>query len=174
LINSYFITFNSDVIISRCTNNFGPRQFVEKLIPKIIILANQDMKIPIYGEGKNIRDWIYVDDHCNAIEKILFNGKSGESYNISANNEVDNITIVKKILNIMKKSEDLIEFVEDRPGHDFRYSMTSKKINDELDWKIKTNFDKGLEKTVQWYLDNPEILNNISQTVLDPTPWKHN
>ena len=174
LINSYFITFNSDVIISRCTNNFGPRQFVEKLIPKIIILANQDMKIPIYGEGKNIRDWIYVDDHCNAIEKILFNGKSGESYNISANNEVDNITIVKKILNIMKKSEDLIEFVEDRPGHDFRYSMTSKKINDELDWKIKTNFDKGLEKTIQWYLDNPEILNNISQTVLDPTPWKRN
>ena len=127
LINSYSITYNSDVVITRCTNNYGPRQFVEKLIPKTIILANKDLKIPIYGEGKNIRDWIFVDDHCNAIDTVLFNGKSGESYNISADNEIDNITIVKKILEIMDKSEDLMQFVEDRPGHDFRYSMTSKK-----------------------------------------------
>ena len=125
LINSYITTFNSDVIITRCTNNFGPRQFPEKLIPKTIILANNDMKIPIYGTGKNIRDWIFVDDHCNAVNMALLKGNSGESYNISANNEIDNITIVKKILAIMNKSEDLIEFVEDRPGHDFRYSMTS-------------------------------------------------
>ena len=104
----------------------------------------------------------------------LFNGKSGESYNISADNETDNLTIVKKILKIMDKSEDLIGFVEDRPGHDFRYSMTSKKISNELDWKINTSFDKGLEKTIEWYLNNPEILNDISQTVLDPTPWKNN
>ena len=174
LMNSYSITFDSDVIITRCTNNFGPRQFIEKLIPKTIILANKNLKIPIYGEGKNIRDWIYVDDHCDAIKKVLFNGKAGESYNVSANNEVDNITIVKKILNIMCRPDDLIEFVEDRPGHDFRYSMSSKRISDELDWKVKTSFDEGLQKTVQWYLDNPEILNNISQTVLDPTPWKNN
>ena len=161
-------------MITRCTNNYGPRQFVEKLIPKTIILANKDLKIPIYGEGKNIRDWIFVDDHCNAIDTVLFNGKSGESYNISADNEIDNITIVKKILEIMDKSEDLMQFVEDRPGHDFRYSMTSKKISNDLNWKLKTSFEKGLEKTIEWYLNNPDILNNISKTVLDYTPWKNN
>ena len=174
LINSYVRTFNIDSVITKCTNNYGPHQYPEKLIPKTIILANKNLKIPIYGEGKNIRDWIYVDDHCDAIKKVLFNGKAGESYNVSANNEVDNITIVKKILSIMDKSNDLIEFVEDRPGHDFRYSMSSKKISDELDWKVRTSFDEGLQKTVQWYIDNPEILNDISQTVLDPTPWKNN
>ena len=98
LMKSYFVTFDSDIVITRCTNNFGPRQFVEKLIPKTIILANQNLKIPIYGKGKNIRDWIYVDDHCDAVEKVLFNGKKGDSYNISSNNELDNLTIVKKIL----------------------------------------------------------------------------
>ena len=127
LIKSFAVTYDSDVIITRCTNNFGPRQFVEKLIPKIIILANKNLKIPIYGEGKNIRDWLFVDNHCDAVERVLFDGKSGESYNISADNEIDNLTIVKKILKIMDKPEDLIEFVEDRPGHDFRYSMSSKK-----------------------------------------------
>jgi len=173
IINSYSVTYGSDVIITRCTNNYGPRQFAEKLIPKTIILANQNHKIPIYGNGSNIRDWIYVDDHCDAVSSVLFNGVSGKSYNISANNEIDNLTIVKKILNIMDKSEDLIEFVEDRPGHDFRYSMDSKKITSELNWKTKLSFDKGLEKTIQWYLDNPEIVNNVSSTVLDPTPWKN-
>ena len=160
IINSYSVTYGSDVIITRCTNNYGPRQFAEKLIPKTIILANQNHKIPIYGNGSNIRDWIYVDDHCDAVSLVLFNGVSGKSYNISANNEIDNLTIVKKILNIMDKSEDLIEFVEDRPGHDFRYSMDSKKITSELNWKTKLSFDKCLEKTIQWYLDNPEIINN--------------
>ena len=172
LIKSYFTTFGSDVVITRCTNNFGPRQFVEKLIPKIIILANKNLPIPIYGKGNNIRDWIYVDDHCDAVRTALLNGKSGESYNISANNEIDNLTIVKKILKIMDKSEDLIKFVEDRPGHDFRYSMTSQKISNELNWNKKIEFEQGLQKTIQWYLDNPEILDNISQTVLDATPWK--
>ena len=173
LINSYAVTFQSDVVITRCTNNYGPRQFLEKLIPKTIILANKNLKIPIYGEGKNVRDWIYVDDHCDAVKMALLDGRSGESYNISANNEVDNLTIVKKILKIMDKPEDLIEFGEDRPGHDFRYSMSSKKISNELGWIMKTSFEEGLEKTIQWYLDNPEILSNISQTVLDPTPWKN-
>ena len=171
LINSYFTTFNSDVIITRCTNNYGPRQFAEKLVPKTIILAYHNKKIPIYGNGKNIRDWIYVDDHCDAVLSALHHGKSGESYNISANNEIDNLAIVRKILEIMNKPETLIEFVEDRPGHDLRYSLDSTKISDQLGWKIKLSFEEGLEKTVQWYLDNPELLNNVS-SVLDPTPWK--
>ena len=173
LANSYYTTYGSDVIITRCTNNYGPRQFAEKLIPKTIILASKDMKIPIYGKGTNIRDWIYVDDHCNAVLMTLLNGKAGESYNISANNEIDNLTVVRKILEIMNKSEDLINFVEDRPGHDFRYSMDSKKISDELGWRVKSNFDYGLRKTIQWYLDHPDILNNVSSTVLDSTPWKN-
>jgi len=173
LINSYFTTFNSDVIITRCTNNYGPRQFAEKLVPKTIILAYHNKKIPIYGNGKNIRDWIYVDDHCDAVLSALHHGKSGESYNISANNEIDNLTIVRKILEIMNKPENLIEFVEDRPGHDFRYSLDSTKISDQLGWKVKSSFEEGLEKTVQWYLDNPELLNNISSAILDSTPWKN-
>ena len=172
LINSYFTTFNSDVIITRCTNNYGPRQFAEKLVPKTIILAYHNKKIPIYGNGKNIRDWIYVDDHCDAVLSALHHGKSGESYNISANNEIDNLTIVRKILEIMNKPETLIEFVEDRPGHDLRYSLDSTKISEQLGWKVKSSFEEGLEKTVQWYLDNTELLNNVSSAVLDPTPWK--
>ena len=173
LANSYSATYGSDVIITRCTNNYGPRQFAEKLIPKTILLANKDMKIPIYGKGTNIRDWIYVDDHCNAVLMTLLNGKAGESYNISANNEIDNLTVVRKILEIMNKPEDLINFVEDRPGHDFRYSMDSKKISDELGWGVKSNFDDSLRKTIQWYMDNPKLLNNVSSAVTDPTPWKN-
>ena len=172
LVMSYFQTYDSDVVTTRCTNNYGPRQFVEKLIPKTIILANKDKKIPVYGKGNNIRDWIFVDDHCDAVLMSLLNGKKGASYNISADNEIDNMTVVRKILDIMDKSEDLIEFVEDRPGHDFRYSLNSKKIANELGWKRNTNFDEGIRKTVQWYLDNPEILNDVSRTVLDSTPWK--
>jgi dTDP-glucose 4,6-dehydratase len=173
LIKSYVSTHNSDVIITRCTNNYGPRQFPEKLIPKIIILANQLNNIPIYGQGLNIRDWIHVDDHCNAVLMALLDGKTGESYNVSANNEVDNLTIVHKILKLMNKPDDLIKFVEDRPGHDLRYSMDSKKISNELGWKIKTSFDDGLQNTINWYLNNPEILNKIHlETVQDSTPWK--
>ena len=172
LVNSYFTTYNSNVIITRCTNNYGPRQFPEKLIPKTILLADQNKKIPIYGNGKNIRDWIFVEDHCNAIFNILTNGKSGESYNISASNEIDNITIVKKILSLMNKSEDLIEFVEDRPGHDFRYSMDSHKIKKELKWETKINFEEGIKKTVDWYLSNREWWKNIVKNSLNPTPWK--
>ena len=173
LVQSYAVTYDSNVIITRCTNNYGPRQFAEKLIPKTIILASQNRKIPIYGNGANIRDWIYVDDHCNAVLLTLLNGKAGESYNISANNEIDNLTIVKKILNIMNKPENLIEFVEDRPGHDLRYSLDSTKISEQLEWKVKTSFEDGLRNTVEWYLNNPELLNTISSTVLDPTPWKN-
>ena len=158
LVNSYFTTYNSNVIITRCTNNYGPRQFPEKLIPKTNSFSRSNKKIPIYGNGKNIRDWIFVEDHCNAIFNILTNGKSGESYNISASNEIDNITIVKKILSLMNKSEDLIEFVEDRPGHDFRYSMDSQKTKKELNWQTKVNFEEGIKKTVDWYLSNKEMV----------------
>jgi len=172
LVNSYFTTYNSNVIITRCTNNYGPRQFPEKLIPKTILLADQNKKIPIYGNGKNIRDWIFVEDHCNAIFNILTNGKSGESYNISASNEIDNIAIVKKILSLMNKSEDLIEFVEDRPGHDFRYSMDSQKTKKELNWQTKVNFEEGIKKTVDWYLSNREWWKNIMKNSLNQTPWK--
>ena len=172
LVNSYVKTYDLDCVITRCTNNYGPRQFYEKLIPKTIFLANQDKKIPIYGTGKNIRDWIFVDDHCEAVYNVLLNGKSGESYNISSNNELDNTTIVKKILEIMNKSGNLIEFVDDRPGHDLRYSLDSTKISDQLGWKVKSSFEKGLEKTVQWYIDNPKLLNDVSSAILEPTPWK--
>ena len=173
LINSYVTTYDCDCVITRCTNNYGPRQFPEKLIPKTILLANKDKKIPVYGNGKNIRDWIFVDDHCEAVLRILLDGKSGESYNISANNEVDNLTIIRKILNILNKSEDLIEFVEDRPGHDFRYSLESKKIRKELSWSESTSFEKGLEKTVDWYLSNKDWWENIFEQALNSTPWKN-
>jgi len=173
LINSYTTTYDCDCVITRCTNNYGPRQYPEKLIPKTILLANKDKKIPVYGNGKNIRDWIFVDDHCEAVLRILLDGKSGESYNISANNEVDNLTIIRKILNILNKSEDLIEFVEDRPGHDFRYSLESKKIRNELNWSESTSFEKGLEKTVDWYLSNKDWWENIFKQALNPTPWKN-
>ena len=172
LINSYRVTYDSDVIITRCTNNYGPRQFSEKLIPKTIILAKQGQNIPIYGNGKNIRDWIHVDDHCNGILSLLLDGKSGQSYNISANNEIDNVTIVKIILEIMGKSEDLIEYVEDRPGHDFRYSMSSNKISKEYGWKPKIGFEEGIEKTIEWYLNHQEIWKDLSPKILDSTPWK--
>ena len=173
LVNSYIVTYDCDCVITRCTNNYGSRQFPEKLIPKTLILASQNKKVPIYGEGKNIRDWIFVDDHCEAVYKVLLKGKSGESYNISANNEVDNLTIVKKILEILDKPQDLIKSVEDRPGHDFRYSLDSSKVRSELNWSENTNFDDGLKKTVDWYLSNPAWWQNISQDILKSTPWKN-
>jgi len=173
LVNSYIVTYDCDCVITRCTNNYGSRQFPEKLIPKTLILASQNKKVPIYGEGKNIRDWIFVDDHCEAIYNVLLRGKSGESYNISANNEVDNLTIVKKILEILDKPQDLIKSVEDRPGHDFRYSLDSSKVRSELNWSENTNFDDGLKKTVDWYLSNPKWWQNISQDILKSTPWKN-
>ena len=173
LINAYFVTHNCDVIITRCTNNYGPCQFAEKLIPKTIALTEQGKKIPIYGTGKSIRDWIYVEDHCEGIMLALQKGKSGESYNISADNEIDNLTIVKQILRLLGKSEKSIEFVERRPGEDTRYSLDSTKIRNELGWKQKTNFEKGLEKTIQWYNENHKVLENLSDNTLSSTPWKN-
>ena len=173
LINSFYITHNSDVVITRCTNNYGPRQFPEKLIPKTILLAKKERNIPIYGHGKNSRDWIFVDEHCDAVYEILINGKSGQVYNISANNELNNIQIVNKILEIMGKSNDLIEFVEDRPGHDQRYSLDSSKIKNELGWSAKINFEDGIKKTIEWYEKNFSYYESISNEVLKSTPWKN-
>ena len=172
LIQSYVTTYGCDVIITRCTNNYGPKQFPEKLIPKTIILALNDKKIPVYGTGKNIRDWIFVEDHCDAIIDVLIKGKSGQSYNISGGNEIDNITIIEKILSIVGKSTKSIEFVEDRPGHDFRYSMKSTKIKNELGWVQKKKFEDGIKKTVDWYIENKEWWMNLNKEILDATSWK--
>lgn len=171
LVNSYFVTYGCDVITTRCTNNYGPRQSPEKLIPKTILLAERNKKIPIYGAGKNIRDWIYVLDHCDAVLKILLKGKTGESYNISADNEIDNLKIVKKILKIMDKSEDLIEFIVDRPGHDFRYSLSSNKIRRNLSWKPAHKLEDGLKKTIEWYQQNREWTRHISDNAF-VISWK--
>ncbi len=173
LINSYIVTYGCDILVTRCTNNYGPMQFPEKLIPKVIILAAQNKKIPIYGNGKNIRDWIFVSDHCNAIMEVLLKGEKGKSYNISAYNEVDNLTIIKEILEIMNKSTDQIEFIEDRPGHDFRYSLNSSKIRKELNWLPKTEFHDGLKKTVNWYLENKEWWAKISEKEFSIPHWKN-
>ena len=170
---AYHRTYNLDIVITRCTNNFGPYQFPEKLIPKTIIRASLGMKIPIYGSGKNIRDWIYVLDHCEALEIILEKGKAGEIYNISSGNEEDNLTLVKKILKIMGKNEDLIEFVEDRPGHDVRYSLDSSKIRRELQWKPKYTLEDALKKTVEWYLANESWWRPlINEQIIHQKPWK--
>jgi dTDP-glucose 4,6-dehydratase len=172
LVQSYITTYGCNAITTRCTNNYGPRQSPEKLIPKIIILAQKNKQIPIYGTGKNIRDWIYVLDHCDAILKILFHGKNGISYNISAANEIDNLTIVRKILKIMGKSFDLIHFTKDRPGHDFRYSLNSRKIRGELHWRPKYNFEKGLERTINWYIENKKWWADTPSSILSAYNWK--
>ena len=149
-------TYGVDAVITRCTNNYGPRQFNEKLIPKAIGLCNENKKIPVYGTGASIRDWIHVEDHCKAIMLVLEKGKSGESYNISSSNEVNNLTLVTKILEILNKSKENIQFVENRLGEDTRYSLDSSKIHRELGWTPKISFDEGLEKTVQWYISNKD------------------
>jgi len=161
LIKSYFTTYGVDAKITRCTNNYGPRQFPEKLIPKAIILAQQNEKIPLYGTGKNIRDWIFVDDHCDAVMQVFNKGKPGESYNIAGGNELNNNTIVKKILKILKKPTTLIKYVSDRPGHDFRYSLNSSKIKRDLGWKPKHTFETGLQMTVDWYVNNHKWWLNV-------------
>jgi dTDP-glucose 4,6-dehydratase len=172
LVRSYVVTYDCDVIMTRSTNNYGPRQSSEKLIPKAIILAYKNQKIPVYGTGKNIRDWIHVLDHCNAIMKIFLKGKSGQSYNISANNEIDNTSIVKKILKIMNKSTDLISFTKDRPGHDFRYSLDSRKIRRELHWNTTYDFEEGLDATIDWYLQNKKWWQGVSTASLKTVKWK--
>ena len=154
LVLAYHRTFKLPVTISRCSNNYGPYHFPEKLIPLMISRALNDEKLPVYGDGKNVRDWLYVTDHCKAIDLIIRNGKEGEVYNIGGHNEKANIDVVKTILKALNKSEDLIEFVKDRPGHDLRYAIDPTKIEKELGWKPQYTFDTGIKETIQWYLDN--------------------
>ena len=170
---SYNKTYGLDASITRCTNNFGPCQLPEKLIPKTIIRALKNLPIPIYGTGTNIRDWIYVQDHCEAIETVLEKGKPGEVYNVSAGNEIANVEIVKKILAIVHKPESLMTFVEDRPGHDIRYSLDSTKLRSMLGWHPKFVFNESLEITVRWYLENEHWWTPFAtENILHPTPWK--
>lgn len=154
-------TYGLPVTISRCSNNYGPYQFPEKLIPLMVVRALEDQPLPVYGEGLNVRDWLYVDDHCKAIDMIIHNGKIGEVYNVGGHNEKQNIEVVKTILRQLSKPESLITFVKDRAGHDLRYAIDPSKISAELGWQPETDFDSGMKKTIQWYLDNAEWIEEI-------------
>jgi len=170
---AYVRTYGINASITRCTNNYGPYQFPEKLIPKTIIRASMNLKIPIYGTGKNVRDWLYVLDHCKAIDLVMQKGEKGEIYNISSGEEKTNLEVVTEILRIMGKNESLIEFVENRPGHDLRYSLDSSKIREELGWKPKRSFEEGIRETVRWYLQNEWWWKSLAnKNILHPTPWK--
>jgi dTDP-glucose 4,6-dehydratase len=170
---AYHRTYNLDIVTVRCTNNYGPYQFPEKLIPKTIIRLLLNLPVPIYGKGTNIRDWIYVQDFCEAIDIVLNKGKSGEIYNVSAGNELKNIDIVENILKLMDKPRNAVTFVEDRPGHDIRYSLDSSKLRNELGWSPKHSFQDSLKTTVNWYVDNEWWWRPLAtEQVLHPTPWK--
>ena len=170
---AYARTYGLDAMVTRCTNNYGPHQFPEKLIPKTIIRTLMNLKIPIYGTGENVRDWIYVIDHCRAIEMVMQSGKAGEIYNVSSGEEKTNLEVVGEILSCMGEDEGGIEFVEDRPGHDLRYSLDSSKIRDELGWCPEHNFRKGIEEAVRWYEENEGWWRPLADDrVLHPTPWK--
>ena len=156
LAMAYYRTFGLPVTISRCSNNYGPYQFPEKLIPLMIANCLADKPLPVYSEGLNVRDWLYVEDHCKAIDMILQNGRVGEVYNIGGHNEMANIDIVKIIIDALGKSEDLITYVTDRKGHDMRYAIDPTKIHNELGWLPETMFKDGIKKTIQWYLDNKD------------------
>ena len=170
---AYSRTYDLDVAITRCTNNYGPYQLPEKLVPKTIIRALKGLKVPIYGSGKNVRDWIYVQDHCEAIDLVLSKGEAGEIYNVSSGNELTNVEIVRRILRVMGKSEDLMTFVEDRPGHDVRYSLDSSRIRSRLGWKPRFFFKEALKLTVDWYVDNEHWWKPLATgEILRSTAWK--
>ena len=175
LVGSYARTYGTKCIITRCTNNFGPYQFPEKLIPKTIIRAKKDLKVPLYGDGNQIRSWIFVLDHVSAIESLITKGTPGQTYNITAWNEISNKTITGKILNLMGKSNDLIEYVDDRPGHDKRYSIDSSKIQNDIGWKPAYDFDNALKQTVDWYMENNDWWEPLAdEKTLHPQPWTIN
>ncbi|MEN3052328.1 MAG: dTDP-glucose 4,6-dehydratase [Candidatus Methanosuratincola petrocarbonis] len=170
---AYRRTFGIDVVITRCTNNFGPYQFPEKLIPKTIVRAMKGLRVPIYGSGKNVRDWIYVEDHCEAVVAVLERGEPGSIYNVSSGNELDNLSLVRKILRMMGLDGSLIEHVADRPGHDLRYSLDSSKIRNELGWFSRHKFEDALSKTVDWYRSNEWWwLPLADHRTLSPEPWQ--
>lgn len=163
LVRAYHETFDLPVNITRCSNNYGPYQFPEKLIPLMITHALEDQELPVYGDGLHVRDWLHVEDHCAALDRVIHRGKDGEVYNIGGNNERTNLEIVKLILKVLGKSEELIRFVEDRLGHDRRYAIHSAKIQRELGWKLKYTLEDGLRQTIQWYLDNRDWWERIKK-----------
>ena len=168
LIYSYVRTFNIPAIVTNCSNNYGPRQHPEKLIPKLIYNILQNKSLPIYGKGRNSREWIFVDDHCEALIKIYKKGKLGEFYNIGSNYNINNLQVVKKLLSIAKKKINFgkkvkIKFVKDRPGHDMRYAINSSKLKNKLGWAPKINFSKGLEKTFLWYFENQKYYSKLNK-----------
>ena len=172
LVASYYRTYGINCITTRCTNNFGPNQFPEKLIPKTIIRSIKGLKVPLYGNGEQIRSWIYVNDHVQAIESLISKGQAGQVYNITAYEEITNKTIVEKILDILGKSHDMIEYVGDRPGHDKRYSIDCSKIENQTGWKPKFEFDDALKQTVDWYLKNQSWWEPlVDENTLHPQPW---
>ncbi len=168
-VRAYFNTYNLPVVISNCSNNYGPNQFPEKLIPLAINNIKNNLAIPVYGKGENVRDWLYVEDHAKAIDRVFHYGKPGDTYNIGGNNEWKNIDLLRLLCGIMDKklnrskgtSEKLMQFVKDRAGHDLRYAIDSTKIKTDLSWEPEIEFRSGLEKTVSWYLENEEWLNNV-------------
>ena len=161
LVLAYHRTFKLPVTISRCSNNYGPYQFPEKLIPLMIQKASNDESLPVYGNGANVRDWLYVGDHCTAIDLVVRNGRDGEVYNIGGHNERTNLQVVKTILKALGKPDSLINYVKDRPGHDLRYAIDPKKIETELGWKPEFNFDTGIVETIKWNLNNKEWLKHV-------------
>jgi dTDP-glucose 4,6-dehydratase len=171
LVSSYVRTFKLDAIISNCSNNYGPRQFPEKLVPKMIYNILNNNPLPVYANGKNSREWIYVDDHCDALIKLFFKGKKGEKYNIGSGINCTNIAIIKKIIETFKKKKIIIgnkvriKFVKDRPGHDFRYALDSSKIKKTLNWRPKVDLSQGVLKTVEWYLNNDSFFSKISKNL---------
>jgi len=172
LVGAYERTYGIKCIITRCTNNFGPYQFPEKLVPKTIIRLIKNLKVPLYGDGSQIRSWIYVYDHVHAIESLISKGKSGQVYNITAYEEITNKSIVEKIIDFLGKSHDMIEYVGDRPGHDKRYSIDCSKIENQLGWKPEYKFDDALKQTVNWYLQNQSWWEPlIDENTLHSQPW---
>jgi dTDP-glucose 4,6-dehydratase len=161
IVRAYNETFGMPVNITRCSNNYGPYQFPEKLIPLMINNCLKEKDLPVYGDGMQVRDWLHVSDHCSAIDTVLHKGRDGEIYNIGGNNEKANISIVKLIIRTLGKSENLIKYVKDRPGHDRRYSIDNTKITTELGWEPAYTFEQGMKETIQWYLENTEWIENI-------------
>ncbi len=161
LVLAYHRTFELPVTISRCSNNYGPYHFPEKLIPLMIQKALKNEPLPVYGNGQNVRDWLYVGDHCNAIDLIVRKGRDGEVYNVGGHNEKTNLEVVKTILKALNKPESLITYVKDRPGHDLRYAMDPTKIETELGWKPEHTFDTGIQETIKWNLNNQEWINHV-------------
>lgn len=162
LAQAYYRTYGTPVTISRCSNNYGPFQFPEKLIPLMITNAMENKPLPVYGKGENVRDWLYVEDHCTAIDLIIHKGRPGEVYNIGGNNERTNLEVVRTIVRILGRSENLITFVKDRPGHDLRYAIDASKIRKEMGWEPRTGFEEGLKRTIEWYISNQQWIEHVT------------